>query len=103
MGLLVPLLVHEPSGVQMSNVYMNFGSQMIRVLRVFFNTDLNGPPPENLDKFKICGYANVKPSQDCEFENITYYVEDFVDDPTVNPYTVLYNKLKSTIPSTVDC
>lgn len=103
MGLLVPLLVHEPSGVQMSNVYMSFSTQMIRVLRVFYNTDQNIGPPEGMDKFKICGYANVKPSPEYAYDSITYYVEDFVDDPTVNPYTVLYNKLKSVIPSTVDC
>jgi hypothetical protein len=102
MGLQVPLLVHDPSGVQMSNVYMSFGTQMIRVMRIWDNQDLNYATPANVGKYKICAYANVK---DCKegLDNITYFVDVIVDDPNVNPYTVLYNKLKETIPSTVDC
>lgn len=102
MGLQVPLLVHEPSGLQMTNVYMNFGNQLIRTARVGYDTDQNYGPPEMLNKFKICGYANIK-SSSTQDSVLTYFVEDYVDDPTANPYTVLYNKLKSVIPSTVDC
>ncbi|NBX48498.1 hypothetical protein EBT25_00820 [bacterium] len=102
MGLLVPQLTLEPSGVQISNVYLGFGHQTISISKTFRNTDLNSPY-QPVPKYRLSGYLFVKPSADQFDSELTYSVEAYTDDLSAGPYEILYSELKKKLDSTVDC
>ena len=101
MGVIVPQLIFEPSGVQVSNVYLGFGRQAIQISKTFRDTNLEAVPPD-YKKYRVSGYMFVKPDQ-LQFDSeLKYFVEAYTDDIT-NPYDILYQEIKKNIPSTVDC
>ena len=46
MGVIVPQLILEPSGIQVSNVYLGFGHQAITICKTFRDTNLESIQPE---------------------------------------------------------
>jgi|LakMenEpi03Aug12_release.lakeMendotaPanAssembly.Ray.scaffolds.fasta_scaffold224186_2 hypothetical protein len=102
MGVIAPQLTLEPSGVQLSNVYLGFGHQPIQISKTFRDTSFETDAPD-YKKYRISGNLFIKQKQEDFDSPLTYFIQSFVDDIPSNPYELLYSDLKEMIPSTVDC
>jgi hypothetical protein len=101
MGVIVPQLILEPSGIQVSNVYLGFGHQAITICKTFRDTNLESIQPE-YKKYRISGCLFVKHSKEDFDSPLTYFILSFVDDIPSNPYKLLYSEFKKIYPESHD-